>query len=135
MFNIFDVSGSAMSAQSVRLNLVASNLANADSVASSPGEAYKSRHPVFQAALMDAFDATNVGVTTNAVIESQSEHEQRFAPHHPLANENGYVFASNVDSVAEMTDMISASRNYQNNAQVLNSTKDLLLRTLRLGEG
>ncbi|MCB1740478.1 MAG: flagellar basal body rod protein FlgC [Gammaproteobacteria bacterium] len=134
LFNIFDIAGSGMSAQSVRLNLVSSNLANADSVAGSPDEAYKARHPVFQAALMEAMDSNSSGVVTRGVIESQSEPEQRYQPNHPMADENGYVYVSNVDPVAEMTNMISASRSYQNNVQVLDTVKDLMLRTLRLGE-
>ena len=134
LFNIFDIAGSGMSAQSVRLNLVSSNLANADSVAGSPDEAYKARHPVFQAALMEAMDSNSSGVVTRGVTESQSEPEQRYQPNHPMADENGYVYVSNVDPVAEMTNMISASRSYQNNVQVLDTVKDLMLRTLRLGE-
>lgn len=134
LFRVFDVAGSGMSAQSVRLNLTASNLANAQSVAGSPAEAYKARQPVFAAALEQFSDREAVPVRTTAVVESQSEHPSRYAPAHPMADEQGYVYGSNVDSIEELTNMISASRSYQNNVEVLNTSKDLLLRTLRLGE-
>jgi flagellar basal-body rod protein FlgC len=131
LFNVFNIAGSGMSAQSVRLNLTASNLANAESVATRPDDAYKARHPVFQSVLEDAAGAS---VRTAGVVESKAEAEARYAPGHPMANEDGYVFASNVNSMEEMANMISASRSFQQNVEVMNTSKELLLRTLRLGE-
>jgi flagellar basal-body rod protein FlgC len=138
LFNVFGISGSGMSAQTVRLNLTASNIANSESVASTPGDAYKARHPVFQTVLRDSLGGGVAseagGVRTAGVIESQLESEARYEPGHPLADENGYVYASNVNPVEEMANMISASRSFQQNVEVLNTSKELLLRTLRLGE-
>lgn len=134
LFNIFNIAGSGMNAQTVRLNLTASNLANADSVAGSEGEAYKARHPVFSATLEGQFPGRTAAVQTLGVVESEAEHTARYAPDHPLANDEGYIFDSNVNAIEEMADMISASRSYQNNVEVLNTSKELLLRTLRLGE-
>jgi len=136
LFNVFDISGSGMNAQSLRLNITASNIANADSVAGSPGEAYKARQPVF-AAMMKGIGAKSqidTGVTMLGVVESHAENPIRYAPDHPYANEEGYLFESNVNLVEEMTNMISSSRSYQNNIEVLNTSKTLLLQTLRLGE-
>ena len=136
LFRIFNIAGSGMSAQTVRLNLTASNVSNAESIASGPDEAYKARHPVFGAMLSEQMQrhADAVGVRTLGVVESQAENVARYAPDHPLANESGYIYASNVNFIEEMTNMISASRSYQNNVEVLNTSKELLLRTLRLGE-
>lgn len=135
MFSIFDVAGSGMSAQSVRLNLTASNLANADSVTSSDGETYRARHPVFSAA-MDAVhrNQSSVPVQVADILEDQAPLKMTYQPGHPLANEEGYVTMSNVNAVEEMANMISASRSYENNIDVLSTTKDLMLRTLRLGQ-
>lgn len=135
LFQVFDISGSGMSAQTLRLNLTASNMANANSVASSPEEAYKSRQAVFSAALQNAMTQNGAtGVETKGVVESQANHEMRYEPGHPLANEEGYIFSSNVDPIEEMANMMSASRSYQNNIEVLNTSKKLLLQTLKLGE-
>lgn len=142
LLNIFDVAGSSMNAQSIRLNLTASNLSNAESVAGSPQEAYKARHPVFAAVLGDQMmnghpsqvSATPGGVQTIGIIESQGEHARRYAPSHPLSDQDGYIYASNVNGIEEMTNMISASRSYQNSVEVMNTSKELLLRTLTLGE-
>ena len=134
LFKIFDVAGSAISAQSLRLNTTASNLANADAVASNPQGAYRSRHPVFQTLMYEMGKDSPAGVRTLGVVESQAEIQMRHAPDHPLADENGNVYASNVNSVEELVNMISASRSYQTNVEVLNTSKQLLLRTLTLGE-
>ncbi|MEW6765436.1 MAG: flagellar basal body rod protein FlgC [Pseudomonadota bacterium] len=131
LFKIFDISGSAMSAQTTRLNTTASNLANADTVASSPDEAYKARHPVFRTQLQDAL---NAGVDTVGIVESQAPVNMRYEPGHPMADEKGYVYGSNVDTVEETVNMLSASRSYQTNVQVLNTSKELMLRTLNLGK-
>lgn len=136
LFNIFDIAGSGMSAQSIRLNVTASNISNAESVASNPGGAYKARNPVFAAVYRDAFQASkdSVGVKTLGIIESQTEHPKRYEPGNPLADEEGYIYLSNVNAMEEMTNMMSATRSYQNNIEMLNTSKDLLLQTLRLGE-
>ena len=135
LFNIFDIAGSGMSAQSLRLNTTASNLANADSVSSSVNETYRSRQPVFSAVLDDFQQGyKNGSVKVEGVTESQAPVRTEYNPTHPLANEDGYVFHSNVDSISEMANMMSASRSYQNNVEVANTSKQLLLQTLRLGQ-
>ncbi len=132
MFKIFDVSGSAASAQTQRLNVVASNVANADTVAGPDGQAYKARHVVFQTLLMG--EATSSGVQVSQVIESQNEGRRVHDPKHPAADDQGYVTYSNVNPIEEMVDMISASRSYQNNVEVMNTAKGLLLKTLQMGQ-
>lgn len=135
LFNIFDIAGSGMSAQSVRLNVTASNLANADSVSSSSGETYKARQPVFAAVLDDAQKGFAKGsVQVTAVVENQSPGRQEYNPSHPMADEKGYIYHSNVDPMAEMANMMSASRSYQNNVEIANTSKQLLMRTLQLGK-
>ena len=132
MFKIFDVSGSAASAQTQRLNVVASNVANADTVAGPDGQAYKARHVVFQSLLMG--EATSTGVQVSQVVESQAEGRKVHDPKHPAADAAGYVTYSNVKPSEEMVDMISASRSYQNNVEVMNTAKGLLLKTLQMGQ-
>ena len=132
MFNIFNVSGSAASAQSQRLNIVASNLANADTVAGPDGSAYKARQLVFQTQLMGEGGAA--GVTVSNVTEDASLGRRVHDPKHPGADVEGYVTYSNVNAVEEMVNMISASRSYQNNVEVMNTAKSLLLKTLQLGQ-
>ena len=135
LFNVFDIAGSAMSAESVRLNVTSSNLANAQSVGGSEAETYHARHPVFSAVMQSLQgDAASVGVRVDGIVESQTPMERRYQPHHPLANEEGYVFLPNVNIVDEMANMISASRSYQSNVEVLNTSKQLMLATLRMGQ-
>jgi len=136
LFNILDVAGSGMSAQSVRLNVVASNLANADNVSSSEAEAYRAKQPVFEAIYAAARDSdTGVnGVRVASINENDTPIQSRYMPGNPLADENGYVYGSNVNTIEEMVNMISASRSYQNNVEVMNTTKQMLLRTLSLGD-
>ena len=136
-FKIFDVAGSGMSAQSVRLNTVASNLANADSISGDPNSVYKARHPIFEAvksSLAQQNGGGNAAVHVKGIMESQATPSARYEPGNPLANADGYVYAPNVNVVEEMVDMISASRAYQNNVEVMNTSKDLMLATLRLGQ-
>jgi flagellar basal-body rod protein FlgC len=134
LFKVFDIAGSGMSAQSVRLNTTASNLANADTVAGNAEEAFRSRQPVFQT-LLESGSASGVGgVRILDVVESAREPMPEYDPGHPRANEEGYIFRSNVNVAEEMTNMISASRSFQNNVEVLNTSKQLLLRTLQLGK-
>jgi flagellar basal-body rod protein FlgC len=131
-FSIFDVAGSALAAQSVRLNTVASNLANADAVAGSPEAVYRAREPVFEAAPIDG-DPGTAGVRIAAVRESEAEAVKRYAPGHPLADPQGYVYAPRIDAVEQMVNMISAARSYQANVEVMNAARDLTLRTLAMG--
>jgi flagellar basal-body rod protein FlgC len=133
-FKIFDIAGSGMSAQSVRLNTVASNLANADSVSHTPQGVYRARHPVFQALVGNSNDPASAGVSVTGISESKAAPETRYDPGNPLADAQGYVYAPSVNVVEEMTDMISASRSYQNNVEVLSTTRDLMLATLKLGQ-
>ena len=134
-FKIFDVAGTGMSAQSVRLNTTASNLANADSISGDPTKVYKAKHPLFEAVRngLGANSATS-GVAVNGIVESQAAPTARYEPGNPLADANGFVYAPNVNTVEEMVDMISASRSYQNNVEVMNTAKDMMLATLRLGQ-
>ena len=134
--NIFDIAGSGMNAQSIRLNLVASNIANANSISSSINDVYKSRQPVFQAELKSVMDKhdTSSKVNVLGVVESQAPPVMEYAPHHPMADEAGYIFKPNVNTIEEMANMMSASRTYQNNVEVLNTAKDLMLQTLRMGQ-
>jgi flagellar basal-body rod protein FlgC len=135
-FKVFDIAGSGLSAQSVRLNTVASNLANADSVSGDPNKVYKARHPVFEAvrAAMGTQSKSDAAVKVRGIVENQAPPSARFEPGNPLADDKGYVYAPNVNVVEEMVDMISASRAYQNNVEVLNTSKELMLATLRLGQ-
>jgi flagellar basal-body rod protein FlgC len=134
-FRIFDTAGSAMSAQSVRLNTTASNLANADTVASSPEAAYRAKEPVFAAIQQGLGKNTETsGVRVTGISESQLPVGSRFEPGNPMANEDGYVFTPNVNPVDELVNMISASRAYQNDVEVMNSAKQLMLKTLELGK-
>jgi len=137
LFNIFEIAGSAMSAQSVRLNTTASNLANAETVGTTEETTYRARQPVFAAmlkAMHGESEATGSGVRVLGITEDQTPLQQRYAPENPLADTEGYVFMPNVNPVDEMVNMISASRSYQNNVEVLNTSKQMLLATLRLGQ-
>ena len=137
MLNIFNVSSSAASAQSQRLNVVASNLANADTVAGPNGQAYKARQVTFQTQLVGevANDPTAAGVRVSTVSEDPTPGRRVHDPKHPAADADGYVTYSNVNPVEEMVNMISASRSYQNNIEVMSTAKNLLLKTLQLGQG
>lgn len=134
LLRIFDVAGSGMAAQSMRLNVVASNLANAESVSGDPRSVYRARHPVFAVQPFDEeTDATAVGVRMVGVVESRGAPMVRYEPGNPLADSQGRVYAASVSPVEEMADMISASRSYQSNVAVLETSRDLVLRTLSLG--
>ena len=132
MFSIFGISGSAVSAQSQRLNVVASNLANADAVAGPDGQAYKARQVVFQT--VPYGNGGDAGVRVDAVTENQTPGRKVHEPANPAADAAGYVTHSNVNPVEEMVNMISASRSYQNNIEVMNTAKNLLLKTLQIGQ-
>jgi flagellar basal-body rod protein FlgC len=135
-FKIFDIAGSALSAQSVRLNTVASNLANANTVSGDKESVYKARYPVFETVIAgvgrDAGATAAVRVTE--VIESEKAPLARYEPGNPVADADGFVYAPDINPVEQMVDMISASRSYQNNIEVMNSSKEMLLATLRLGQ-
>ena len=135
LFNVFNVTGSAMSAESVRLNTTSSNLANADSVSSSAEETYKARHAVFDAELNKARNSGHtVPVKVLGIVESDKPLSAEYNPDHPLANDEGYIYKPTVNVMEEMANMISASRAYQTNVQVADSSKQMLLRTLQMGQ-
>jgi flagellar basal-body rod protein FlgC len=136
LFNVFNVTGSAMSAESVRLNTTSSNLANADSISSSARDTYKARHAVFGAELSKAKynrDHT-VPVKVMGIVESDKPLSAEYNPDHPLANDDGYIYKPNVNVMEEMANMISASRSYQTNVQVADASKQMLMSTLRMGK-
>jgi flagellar basal-body rod protein FlgC len=132
LFDVFNVAGSAMSAQAQRLNVVSSNLANADSATSTTGQAYRAKQVVFTATPVAGSDAT--GVKVQQVVEDTSPSKMVYSPNHPLADEKGYVAMPNVNVVEEMVNMISASRSYQTNVDTMNAAKTMLLKTLTLGQ-
>jgi len=136
LFNVFDITGTGMSAQSVRLNTTASNMANADSVSSSIDQTYRARHPVFAAEMQKAAagQGESVGVKVLGIVESDKPLNIEYAPDHPLADGNGYIYKPNVNVIEEMTNMISASRSYQTNVQLAESAKNMLNKTLLLGQ-
>ncbi len=132
VFNVFHIAGSALTAQAARLNAVASNMANADSIVGADGMPYRAKQVVFEATPMGGPAAQ--GVRVRQVVEDASPLRLVYEPHNPAANADGYVTMSNVNTVEEMVNMISASRSYQTNADVMNTAKTLLLRTLQLGQ-
>jgi len=138
LFNVFNVSGSALNAETIRLNTTASNLANAESVSGDSSKIYRARHPVFQAMMNtsdSSFDGQGAatGVRVLGVVESQAPALMRYQPDNPLANKDGYVFSSNVNSIEEMTNMISANRSFATNIEAINTARDLLLKTISMG--
>jgi flagellar basal-body rod protein FlgC len=138
LFNVFNISGSALSAETVRLNTTASNLANAESVNGDESKVYRARHPVFQAMMNSAdtsFDGQDaaIGVRVLGVVESKAPATMSFQPDNPVANKDGYVFMSNVNSIEEMTNMIAANRSFATNVECINTARDLLLKTIQMG--
>jgi flagellar basal-body rod protein FlgC len=134
LFQVFDIASSAMTAQSIRLNATASNLANADSATSSTGQPYRAKQVVFSATQLQSNQPLAVGVKVATVSEDQSPPRMVYDPKNPLADGKGYVAMPNVDVVEEMTNMIAASRAYQTNADMMNTAKALLQHTLQLGQ-
>jgi len=138
--NIFTIAGSGMNAQSIRLNTTASNLANADAASSSIEETYRGRHPIFNALNNDILNldaknnGANLGVEVAGIVESDAPLQPRYEPHHPLADDEGYVYYPNVNVVEEMTNMISASRSFQMNVEIMNSAKQMMQRVLTIGQ-
>ena len=132
MFNVFNIAGSALTAQAMRLNTVASNLANADSIAGPDGQPYRAKQVVFEATPISG--QVGQGVRVKQVVEDASPGRMIYDPRNPAADEKGYVMMPNVSVVDEMVNMISASRSYQTNSDVMNTAKQLLLKTLTLGQ-
>jgi len=138
LFNVFSVSGSALNAETIRLNTTTSNLANAESVNGDATKVYRARHPVFQAmmntadASFDGQDASS-GVRVLGVVESTAPPLKTYQPDHPLADKDGYVYASNVNSIEEMANMISANRSFTTNVEAINTARDLLLKVIAMG--
>ena len=125
-----------MNAQMLRLNTVASNLANSETVASNPEDVYKSRHPVFESVLNEMTgEQGTVSVRVKGIVEADTPPVAHYMPQHPKANADGYVYSPGINAVEQMADMISASRSYQSNVEVMTTSKELLLRTLQLGRG
>ena len=135
LFNIFDIAGSGMSAQSVRLNTVSSNMANANNVSGNENDLYRAKNPVFATVMHNVQGNSAVaGVRVSHIQESTQQAIRRYEPDNPMANEQGYVYQTNVNTIEEMANMISASRSYQNNVEVMNTAKQMLLATLKLGQ-
>ena len=137
LFNVFNISGSAMNAETIRLNATASNLANAESVNGDASKVYRARHPVF-AAMMDGDvgledQGASAGVRVLGVMESTTPPLKTYQPDHPLADKDGFVYTSNVNSIEEMTNMISANRSFATNIEAINTARDLLLKTISMG--
>ncbi|NRB25152.1 flagellar basal body rod protein FlgC [Shewanella sp.] len=136
LFNIFNVAGSGMSAQSIRLNTTASNLANADSVSSSVDKTYRARHPIFEAEMAKAShqQQSSPSVVVKGIVESDAPLLKEYSPNHPMADGDGFIYKPNVNVMEEMANMISASRSYQMNVQVADAAKSMLQQTLRIGK-
>lgn len=143
--SVFNIAGMGMSAQSTRLNTISSNIANAETVSSSIDQTYRARHPVFATVFQSAQggdrgslfadqDNAGVGVQVLGVVEDQSTLMPRYEPNHPSSDENGYVYYPNVNVVEEMADMISASRAFQTNTEMMNTAKQMMQRVLTLGQ-
>ena len=133
LMNVFNISSSAMNAQSVRLNATASNLANSESVSSSEADAYRARQPVFETVINQLTGEVS-GVNVTGVFKSEAPIMKQYSPGNPMADKEGYIYRSNVNAMEEMANMISASRSYQNNVEVMNTSKQMLINTLRLGQ-
>lgn len=137
LYNVFNIAGTGMSAQSVRLNTTASNIANANTVSSSVDKTYRARQPVFAAELTKAAkeqQGESVGVAVKAIVESDKPLKVEYSPNHPMADEKGYIYKPNVNVMEEMANMMSASRNYQTNVQVADAAKQMLTKTLQMGQ-
>lgn len=135
--NVFDIAGSALGAQSIRLNTVASNLANAETVSSNPQQVYRARHPVFSTVLENVKGTSGPGaggVKVLGVVESTDAPQVIYNPGHPQADKKGYIYMPSVNMVEQMANMISASRSFQSNVEVMNTAKQLMMRTLSLGQ-
>lgn len=137
LFNVMQISSTGMEAENVRLNTTASNIANANSVSSSYEETYRARHPVFASALQDAMSdqSKGVGVEVKGIVESDAPLQVEYSPNNPMADAEGYIYKPNVNIVEEMANMMSASKAYETNVQVADTTKRIFRRVLQLGQG
>ncbi|GAB6034237.1 flagellar basal body rod protein FlgC [Galenea microaerophila] len=134
MFNVLDISATGMHVQTVRLNTIASNMANVDSISSNAKETYRAKEPVFQAIMDEESGRPTGGVKIKEIVENKAPLKMEYNPNHPMANKEGYIFRPNVNVVEEMANMLDASRTYETNIEVMNTSKQLLLRTLQLGK-
>ena len=134
MFNVLDISATGMHVQTVRLNTIASNMANVDSISSNAKETYRAKEPVFQAIMDEETGRPTGGVKIKEIVENKAPLKMEYNPNHPMANKDGYIFRPNVNVVEEMANMLDASRTYKTNIEVMNTSKQLLLRTLQLGK-
>lgn len=134
MFKTLEISASGMHAQTIRLNTIASNMANVDSVSSNADETYRAKMPIFKAMLDSAGNTGTGGVQVKEIVENQAPLKMEYSPNHPMANDDGYIYRPNVNVVEEMANMMSASRTYETNIEVMNTSKQLLIRTIQLGK-
>ncbi|HCU66585.1 MAG TPA: flagellar basal body rod protein FlgC [Rheinheimera sp.] len=134
LYRVFDIAGSGLTAQALRLNTTASNIANANTVSSSIDQTYRGRHPVFAAELDRAQEQQGAGVKVMGIVESDAPLTTEYNPSHPMADENGFIYKPNVNVIEEMANMISASRSYDANVQIADAAKQMLSRTLTLGQ-
>ena len=136
LFDAMDIAGTSLSAQTVRLNSIASNMANANTVSSTPEDTYRARTPLFKAVLEAQFDgdASKMGVQVDRIEEVGGEPRAEFNPGHPMADEEGYIYRPNIDVATEMVNMMQASRSFQNSIEAINTAKQLAMRTLTLGK-
>lgn len=134
MFPTLDISATGMHVQTVRLNTIASNMANVDSISSNSDETYRSKQPVFKTIMNEETGRPQGGVMIDDIVESEAPAIMEYSPNHPMANEDGYIYRSNVNVVEEMANMMDASRTYETNIEVMNTTKQLLLKTIQLGQ-
>ncbi|MEE4202187.1 MAG: flagellar basal body rod protein FlgC [Halieaceae bacterium] len=136
LFDAMNIAGTALDAQTVRLNTIASNMANAHTVAGSAEEAYRAKAPVFSAVLEDSMngDGSQMGVRVDQIVQTGAEPYQEYNPGHPLADENGFIYRPSINTTTEMANMMQASRSFQNAIETMNTAKQLALRTLTLGK-
>ncbi|PCJ50647.1 MAG: flagellar basal body rod protein FlgC [Gammaproteobacteria bacterium] len=136
LYNIFGIAGSALSANSVMLNTTASNIANAQSVSSSSGETYRGKYPVFETLYQNKLNKTmhSPGVKVTDIVDGNADPIRKHSPDHPMADSDGFIYTANINIIEEMANMIAASRSYQTNLQVATTAKQLLQRTLTLGQ-
>ncbi len=134
MFPTLDISATGMHVQTVRLNTIASNMANVDSISSNSDETYRSKQPVFKTILNEETGRPAGGVMIDDIVESEAPAIMEYSPNHPMADEDGYIFRPNVNVVEEMANMMDASRTYETNIEVMNTTKQILLKTIQMGK-
>jgi flagellar basal-body rod protein FlgC len=134
MFPTLDISATGMHVQTVRLNTIASNMANVDSISSNSDETYRSKQPVFKTIMNEETGRPQGGVMIDDIVESEAPAIMEYSPNHPMANEDGYIYRPNVNVVEEMANMMDASRTYETNIEVMNTTKQILLKTIQMGK-